>query len=475
MAWPNPFRQSDENTRTCWGYTFQLTPDHLTTEERTRLRFSYDKLADECLDILNEISPPGATQALKHTKPPGANNTTADEPAKRDLYLLLEAHRGQHPKLQDLWDSVTTIPPWVDWDQIQRGQDVFYRYGGATIMGLAYQSLLGGMGANRIAEVLARTGGFSVKVARHRLFETTKFVLECTQSLASIQKGGAGFASAIRVRLLHAAVRKRIMKLAENRPEYYDVQAYGVPVNDLDCIATIGSFSTNIVWLSLPRQGVFPLQQEETDYIALWRLIAHYMGTSTDFFSTPAKAKAVMETLIMTEIKPSPTSATLANNVIRCLENTPPAYASRSFLETGARWLNGNELCDSLGLGRPAWYYWVLVAGQCLLFCTVYYLYRILSWVDPRLDQRKIRTVKAALWEVVDGKHGLQGEKTVFEFKHIPQLGTHTEAGPEEEKRARRRDTEWRSAQTLVLALGFCGVLAWSAMAGAKLVLSSVL
>ncbi|RMZ89769.1 hypothetical protein DV736_g3017, partial [Chaetothyriales sp. CBS 134916] len=474
MAWPNPFRRSDENTRTCWGYTFQLTPDHLTTEERTQLRFSYDKLADECLDILNEISPPGAKEALKHAGPPG-ESTTANQPAKRDLYLLLEAHRDQHPKLQELWDTITTTPPWVDWAQIQRGQDVFYRYGGASLTGLAYQSLLGGMGANRIAEVLARTGGFSVKVGRHRLFETTKFVLECTQSLESIQKGGAGFASTIRVRLLHAAVRKRIMKLAATRPEYYDVQAYGIPINDLDCIATISSFSTNIVWMSLPRQGVFPLQQEEADYIALWRLIAHYMGTPTEFFNTPAKAKAVMETLIMTEINPSPTSAILANNVIRCLENTPPAYASRPFLEASARWLNGNELCDSLDLGRPAWYYWALVAGQCIFFCAVYYLYRILSWLNPRWDQSKIKTVKAVFWKVVDGKDGLQGEKTVFEFKHIPELGTHTDAGPQEEKRTQRRDTEWRNAQTLVLVLGFCGLLAWSAIAGAKLVLSSVL
>ncbi|RMZ79970.1 hypothetical protein DV738_g3081, partial [Chaetothyriales sp. CBS 135597] len=474
MAVPNPFRRTDENTRICWGFTIQPSSDHLTAEESTRLRFSYDKLADECLDLLNEISPPTAP-AVRHTEPPRQSPSAGDQPAKRDLYLLLEAHRDQHPKLQELWTEVTTIPPWVDWAQIERGQEMFYRYGGATIVGLAYQSLLGGMGANKIAEVLARTGGFSVKVARHRLFETTKFVLECTQSRESLQTGGAGFASAIRVRLLHAAVRKRILKLAENRPDYYNVQEYGVPINDLDCIGTIVSFSTNIVFISLPRQGIFPLKQEEADYIALWRLIAHYMGTPTDFFSSPATARAVMESLIMTEIQPSPTSATLANNVIRCLENTPPAYASRPFLEASARWLNGNELCDSLGLGHPAWYYWILVAGQCLFFCTIYYLHRLISWVDPRWDKRKIKSVKRTLWQLINGKYGLQGEKTVFEFKHIPEFGTHTDLGPAEEKRVLRRDTEWRSAQTLVLAMALCGVLAWSALAGARLVLTSVL
>jgi ER-bound oxygenase mpaB/B'/Rubber oxygenase, catalytic domain len=266
------------------------------------------------------------------------------------------------------------------------GQEIFYRYGGANLTGLAYQSLLGGMGANRVVEVLARTGGFSVKVARHRLFETTQHILECTKSLESIQPGGAGFASSVRVRLLHAAVRQRIMKLEHSRPGYYNVEKYGVPINDLDCIATIGTFSATIIWLSLPRQGLFLRKQEIEDYIALWRLIAYYTGTPTEPFENPEKAKAIMESLLMNEIDPTETSKVLAGNIIKCLEAQPPAYASRSFLEVNARWLNGNELCDALGLGRPSLYYWALMAGQCLFFMTLCYFYRSFR----SLDRRKI-------------------------------------------------------------------------------------
>ena len=85
--------------------------------------------------------------------------------------------------LQRFWEEVNAVPDWVDWEQIERGQDVFYRYGGACLTGLAYQSLLGGMGAARVVETLARTGGFSTKVARGRLFETTQHILQCTKSL----------------------------------------------------------------------------------------------------------------------------------------------------------------------------------------------------------------------------------------------------------------------------------------------------
>ena len=399
MAWPNPFRRRDKNTRTCWGYTFQLTPDHLTSEKSDPLKYSYDTLAEECLDVLNQLVPtqPASTTStgssgFVEVPSRDVKEKTPVTKVKRDLYLLLRDSVDKHEKLRQLWDEVNNVPEWIDWDQIARGQEVFYRYGGATLTGLAYQSLLGGMGANRVVEVLARTGGFGVKVARHRLFETTQHILECTKSLESIKPGGAGFASSIRVRLLHAAVRQRIMKLEKSRPGYYNVEKYGVPINDLDCIATIGTFSATIIWLSLPRQGIWLRQQEIDDYIALWRLVAHYTGTPTEYFETPEKAKAMMESLLMNEINPTETSKILAANIIRCLEAQPPAYATRSFLEVNARWLNGNDLCDALALGRPSLYYWTLMAGQCIFFMTICYFYRSIPW----LDRRKIKVRRVA-------------------------------------------------------------------------------
>lgn len=287
MAWPNPFRQRDANTRTCWGYTFQLTDAHLTPEQTYPLKYSYDVLGEECLNRLDAISPPAkptvrTTGELTDTEKDSGVPPSSSKAQKRDLYVLLKDHAHEDEKLQQLWNEVNTVPDWVDWDQIARGQDVFYRYGGATLTGLAYQSLLGGMGANRVVETLARTGGFSTKVARHRLFETTQHILQCTKSLESIKPGGSGQASSVRVRLLHAAVRQRIMKLAKTRPDYYSVEKWGVPINDLDCIATIGTFSATIIWLSLPRQGIWLRDQEIKDYVALWRLIAHYTGYVVD-------------------------------------------------------------------------------------------------------------------------------------------------------------------------------------------------
>ncbi|KAI9885090.1 MAG: hypothetical protein M1823_003101 [Watsoniomyces obsoletus] len=460
MAWPNPFRQTDENTRTCWGYTFQWTPDHLQPEEVDRLKHSYDVLADDCLAILDRLAPPPSAQLprnIPRTTSSSKDGESSDVPPKRDMYALLSQFAPKDEKLGQLWQEVNKIPEWVDWDQIQRGQDVFYRYGGAALTGLAYQSLLGGMGATRVVETLARTGGFSTKVARHRMYETTQHILQCTRSLESIQPGGDGHASSVRVRLLHAAVRRRILTLAAQRPEYYSVEKWGVPINDLDCIATIATFSATLIWLSFPRQGIWLREQEIQDYVALWRLIAHYMGTPTQYFETPTKARAMTETLLLSEIDPSETSKVLANNIIKSLEAQPPSYASRDFLYANARWLNGNELADRLGLGRPSFWYWALVAGQCIFFMSMCYFHRSI----PYLDRRKVATLRKVFYAmIVEHKNGL-GKESVFEFKYIPEFSTRTEKGEGEETGVKQPGIERRNLKTLIIAMIVLGVLGW--------------
>lgn len=187
------------------------------------------------------------------------------------------------------------------------------------------------MGSARTVETLDRTGGFDAKVVRRRLLETTQHTLSVHRDLSSMQPGGDGFVNSVRVRLLHAAVRRRIMQMAAQRPGYYDMAAYGVPVSDLDCMGTINTFSSTLLFMGLPRQGVVPRPQEVLDYLALWRYVAYLMGTPHDWMATPESARAMMESLLVSEIRPSPASATLANNILTGLQNQPPTYASREF------------------------------------------------------------------------------------------------------------------------------------------------
>ena len=123
------FRPCNERTQTCWGYTFELSPYHLQPEQAKHLKFSYDELGEIVLNELNGVSPGGEelpTHFGRH----------------RDLYALLRENAASNQVLGAFWKEINTVPAWVDWSQISRGQEVFYRYGGPALTGLAFQSLL---------------------------------------------------------------------------------------------------------------------------------------------------------------------------------------------------------------------------------------------------------------------------------------------------------------------------------------------
>ncbi|KAK3371687.1 tat pathway signal sequence [Lasiosphaeria ovina] len=427
-----------------WGYEFEWTRQHTTPEQMRPLLFSYDVLATECLDRLDELAPVSLpSKAGEGRTTQGGKAATVDgEPTSdgkedpgergghhhhhRDLFELLRQHAHRDETLQRLWTEVNTVPEWVDWQQIKRGQHVFYRYVGPFLVGLTFQSLLGGMAFHRVVETLARTGGFGMGAARRRLLETFQHVLDVTEGLEAVQpgreQGGKGWASTVRVRLLHASVRRRILRLAASDPEYFDVARYGVPVNDLDSIGTVLAFSASLIWVSFPRQGIFLRESEIADYIALWRWVAYLLGTPTDALATPAAARTMMESLLAwtDEFVPSAASQDLANNIIASLAGQPPTYPSADFLRAEAYWLNGHALAAALAVPRPPRYYTVLVAGQCLFFMAMSYAKRAV----PAWERRSIRRLRPMLRAVVLEQAG--GRDATHAFKYIPNPGKFT-------------------------------------------------
>jgi hypothetical protein len=307
------------------------------------------------------------------------------------------------------------------------------------------------MGAGRVVETLARTGGFNTKVARRRLYETTQHILQVTKSLEAIQPLGEGWSSTIRVRLLHSAVRDRITKLANQRPSYYSVEKFGVPINDLDSIATIGTFSASLIWIALPRQGILLRKQEEEDYFALWRYIAYVIGTPDHIFADLKVARRWMHALLLYEVQPTDMSGVLAGNIIKSLQGIPPLYTSAEMLTASARWLNGDALCDQLGLPQPPLYYKFLVAGQCAFYMWGAYTLRYI----PSLDRKKIAFLRRAFWAmIVDHKTGLEGVKTTFDMKYVPEFNTLTDGDDSGAVRSHTGQVERRNLRWMLIALG---------------------
>ncbi|KAI1120987.1 hypothetical protein F5Y10DRAFT_112175 [Nemania abortiva] len=390
------------------SYAFEWTKLHLPRWKTDPLRYEYDTIAAEALKQLQAIA---------------KDKGFSDDPRKRpDLYQLLAENRTSHDNLRVFWTQLHTVPDWVDWEQLERGQRFFYRYAAANLMGFALQGFVGeNSAASGVVEVLVRTGGFSTRVLLHRLLETFQWLLQVTESLQAIQPGGAGHISTVRIRLLHSSVRQRILKMVDSRPEYFDVEAYGVPVNTLDSIHSIATFCCNHMWLQLPRMGVYPTEQEKEDYIALFRYLGYLLATPDEYFATVEQAKATMESMLVHELKVTKTSRVVCFNFIKSLVDLPPFNVSKEFIEAGSRVLNGDELCDHLEMGRPGWVSYACFKGHCWLVSGLARAQKL----SPAFDQWIIKHWKRLLHSAVI-QSGLKGASK-FDFKYVPREGARVE------------------------------------------------
>ncbi|KAJ4320058.1 hypothetical protein N0V84_006043 [Fusarium piperis] len=408
--------------KTVWGHDFYWTSKHKTAPEIAHLLYSYDKLATDALDRLDDISPP-TSKAWRC--PHGAGD------GQRDLYALLQKHADSDEVLGQLWEEASTVPEWVDWEQIERGQRVVYQYSAQILLGLLYKSLLGGMGAYRVVETLSRTGGFGVRVTRRRLLETLQHFMEVVEDIDAVKPGGKGYVSSVRVRLLHAAVRRRLMQLEHERPGYFDMDKWGVPINDLHSIGTISVYSVAIIYMALPRQGIHLTDQQITDYLALWRWVGYLLGTPVDWMATPAQAKVMMESVMTSEMAPSANSRILANNILTAEARIPPLHAPRELLAAQAYQLNGDDLAGALGIEKPRWHYRAIVWVQCAVLYWMSYTY---PWLPTDMQRSRDRKFKSLAHFMIHSKKiGGIGESTKFEFQYLPRIGMLTELGHPEE------------------------------------------
>lgn len=393
---------------TVGNYSFRWTGDHILKEKSDPLRFQYDELGAETVNRIQAI----------YLQEQQACKERGKEAAKLDMYATLIANEQHDEILHKFWVQVNTVPDWVDWAQLERGQRFFYRYALGNIMGFALQGFVGENSASAsVVEVLLRTGGFSTRSLRRRLLETFQLVLEVTHSLEFIKPGGKGHETTVRVRLLHSMVQQRLLRVAEDKgPAYFDTQVYGIPMNTLDSIHSITTFSCNHAWQQLPYMGIHPPQSEADDYIALWRYIAHVIGTPSEYSATSQKAKAVMESMSYNELIVTPSSLIVGHNFVEALKDLPPINISSSFIEAGSRWLNGDAICDQLGMKKPGWYSYACFKGHCLLVTAISTAQRWSPYFDARIIQFHRDTLHNA---IIHSQYGLKGG-SLLDFKYVP-------------------------------------------------------
>ncbi len=111
-------------------------------------------------------------------------------------------------ELRALFASVDHVPLWVDWEAVNRGGAAFLRTGFLGGILLAMQSLVLGYASPGGNKPLAFSGRLREQAER-RLAETSRFVYAVSQA-NGMRRSGEGFAITVKVRVMHAQVRRLI-------------------------------------------------------------------------------------------------------------------------------------------------------------------------------------------------------------------------------------------------------------------------
>ena len=263
--------------------------------------------------------------------------------------------------------SLTAEPPWLDWGLLARGQDVYLRHLPSAGLVLFNVSLIGGFSAPKITKVLEQSGYLvgPPKLAMRRLFDTGRLMVDaCANGPDALRAGGVGWRAAVRVRALHAKVRRRLLRRGGGAEPgsggggggRWDVETYGVPINQEDMAATLLAFSYNVlVGVEAIRGEELPEAEQEA-FLHLWRYMGHLLGvaeTHNPCAGGMRLAKARLESIILHLLQPDELSVRVATHLLKApYAHLSAPRAARGF-ELSAqmtRLLVGDELGDALGL-----------------------------------------------------------------------------------------------------------------------------
>lgn len=307
--------------------------------EAARRRFG--ERLDRLLPWLWQVDPLADALAAELAKAPAGWGDLATA-----LAGGIEAVDGPSPALRALFAELEHVPLWVDFDRIDRAGRLLFRTGALGGIVLGARSLVAGYAAPAGNKPLVLSGALA-RDPLHRLAETGRFVAAVCEP-GGLRRRGAGFAIAVRVRMMHAQVRYLI-----GQRDDWDAEAWGAPINQHDQLATSLLFSQ--VWVDGARRFGWQISRREAeDWLHLWRWCSVIMGVPEELLPTSEpEAVALSEMIHMTQGPPDADSRALVRAL---LDSAPDEAVGRSGLAWGfCRGLLEPDTADGLGVPRTPW------------------------------------------------------------------------------------------------------------------------
>lgn len=314
------------------------------------------------------------------------------------------------PALADLLRSASECPAWFDPALAEAGARAWWRFGTLQSSTL-YQSLIYGYKAQGFVRPLAATGRLG-EGTLERVQNTARWVAEATAP-GSMRPGAAGWVATIRIRLLHALIRDHLLSDRSGSGVAWDVDAWGVPINQTYSALTIGG-GFLVLPLMIGRDlGIRYSSAEREAITHLWRRIGAVIGVDDDRLPGDfAAARSLFTIAAEFELEPDEVSRRLTRALLRDgydLQNAIPLpgpvvsamglvikpVLSTSFSSISTRWVEESAV-GGLGLRRTPLHHLVDVARPAVRLREVLRATGLLG-SERAVVRRELRTVRRGL------------------------------------------------------------------------------
>jgi hypothetical protein len=314
------------------------TPDDELVDHYRRAHFQGDPAADVLVEWMHETGQREAMALFNQALEGGLACVSNPPEALRRFFVEVEA-----------------VPAWLSRGSLVRACRAVDRASLGHGYVLFSVSLLAGYVSAGITKTLVATGELE-RMAPRRVAETSKFVDDVYDS-RTLERCSDGFKSTIRVRLMHAFVRRKLLRGG------WDTARWGVPINQADMAGTVLSFSIAYL-IGLRSLGFIVPRRDREALIHLWRYVGRLLGVQDGMLAaTETESLRLLWLAAASQEGPDADGRALA----QALLGVPHAYRppgrfgalvaafDTAFSAGFTRCFVGDEAADGLGLPDTWW------------------------------------------------------------------------------------------------------------------------
>jgi hypothetical protein len=320
--------------------------------------------------------------------------------------------------LRRFFAIVDALPPWIDRAAMRDGARFVHGIGLAGPMILRDVALMGGYLLSGFNHALVATGALGSDTSR-RIAETGRWWVDCTD-VDGLGRFAPGFATTLRVRFVHALVRRGL-----SEGERWDHEQWGLPLNQVDMTATYLGFC--VVLLGGVRKLGLPVTARESNGVMqLFRYACWLMGVEERWLVADERSGLVrLHHAVLTQGRPDWTSRELA--VALSQEPLRRTFGSFERLRrrldyarhlSTSRYFLGEEHMAVLGLPQTSSWYPLLTMVPRLV---AYASQRFVPPLRPGAERRGRRAQLAALDSLLGRRPDAIIEPGASHPAHVPR------------------------------------------------------